>query len=294
MRAGELVVLSGRHKSFKSTHVLQMGRDGAAGQAFLGRFTVPKPVLVLIVQEEIHPTFYALRVQEMVADLDRHSRSRMLVLNRRGVRLEKDTAPWDGLIALIGERRPQILILDNVSAMFPPGIRENDYQEVYTRVIAPLLELRDKYDLGIIAVAHDRKPVGDSGRSVRGTSAWENAADTLIVIHRSEALATIKVEARNGGGAEDYAVRFNPETGQLELAELPPRITTPERASTINAMLASGGSISAPDLAKALNIARNAALLRLQALVGEGHVTVDASQRPHVFSLKEEAREATE
>ena len=171
-------ILAGEPKTFKSLLTLEMAVSVATGKPFLGRFEVPNPGPVVVVQEE-NPLYYMqdrlVKVLTARGPLPREPIKMgnrqyavgtapeldITFLNRQGFLLNKP-AYRELLEKHIEATKPTLLILDPLYDMIE-NLDENESVEVRP-VLRWLKQVSARYRLSVVLVHHWRKASSGGGR----------------------------------------------------------------------------------------------------------------------------------
>jgi hypothetical protein len=288
LREKELAVVSGRWDSFKSSFSLELAASVACGFDFLGEYEVEKRGPVLVIQEEIPDDDYYARVKRVLEGMPDERANNLLLLSRKRftVAIGGQSEGFQAMEKIIAEQGVVLVVLDNLSRMYPPGFKENDAPAM-TELLKPLSWLQDKYGVAFLIVHHDRKPLGDDrGATPRGSSVLENYPDVRIHIERRKehlSRATVTIRGR-GFGAREFGAELNEQTLRLEAADVP-ILTTDEQNKTLEVLEQLGGWRTPADVAGGLAISPEAARKRLERLSKSEKVDVDRSGgRPYRYS----------
>jgi replicative DNA helicase len=190
-------ILGGGPKLGKSALVMNLALCASVGQPWLGFPT--ERARTLIVNAEVQERELRTRMKVMLQDFTPSlPHDAIYFVTDRGLRIDRG----DGLQTLrrlIEETTPDLLVLDPLS-------RFHDLDENTTRdmgmIIAALGQLVDAYGLAILLVHHIAKPsTGDprqGGFRLRGSSALFGAADTVMMLDRTDDGFRLGLELRNG------------------------------------------------------------------------------------------------
>jgi hypothetical protein len=199
-------MLAGESKSFKSLLTYDLAISVASGTPFLNHFPVPATGPVIIIQEENEPGLVQDRMMRIAHSRDlgpqtRHSNGHTIldfgrdlpigILNNAGFNLAD--AQWmSWLKSIIRDIKPVLVVLDPLYLM-TPGIDENSSVDM-TPVLRELLEIKQKYNTGILIVHHFHKP------KTEGTKRIANRISGSGVFHRWFASAVFAevIDEQNG------------------------------------------------------------------------------------------------
>jgi hypothetical protein len=174
----------------------------------------------LIVQSELRPE----AVQQRFADMLRHEpdpfpEGRLHVQSRRGVMLD-DPAGLAQIAAWIEETGADLVCIDPLARHMHGDENSNRDMGAVVRAVDSLIE---RYGVAVWIVHHPSKPKeGDSrtgGMRLRGASALFGAADTVMMMDRSDDGFMLTFELRHGPDPEPMRVT---RTEDLWLVEAGP------------------------------------------------------------------------
>lgn len=172
---------------------------------------------------------------------------------------------------------PQIklVVIDTLQRFRDSSARaQNAYAADY-EALAPLQQLcRERPGVGILCVHHKRKAVADDPiDSINGSAAIAGAADAIWIMSRRGAEYSIHIEGRDWEQDEN-TFSIERDAGSWRLVG-GPRLSASEREVLKHLDLV--GGMTAPQLADALGIGRQAAYERLRRMAERGLVGHDAS-----------------
>jgi RecA-family ATPase len=220
------LLFGGHAKIGKSFLMLEIARALATGSAPLGCawMHVPKPVRVLVVEQELGEWGLQKRVRQVLRTENRdflrtnfHYKSQM-----RGLKLNDPRGP-EHIARWVKEAGAQVLILDPIGKLHEWD--ENDSSQI-NRLFSTVERILDKcsdLDLSIIISHHFGKPNRDprvegdpfSPYNFRGSSKFYDDPDTLVTCVRKDVdpkrkwwLIDTKWETRQGGDLEDPFLRL--------------------------------------------------------------------------------------
>jgi hypothetical protein len=193
-----LNVTSGPPKRGKSLFVLNREIRRAHGQPFLGFPTTPGRTLYI--QAEIPEANLKERYVAMLKGegLDADGlRDHIKTVTRRGLFLD-EPAGFDTVRRLIEQTQPDLVSLDPLARFFVG--EENSAREM-GRLINALDRLIQEYKIAVELVHHTGKPVhGDprqGGHRLRGSSALFGAADSVVILDRTQDAWLVSFELRH-------------------------------------------------------------------------------------------------
>lgn len=291
LREKELAVLSGRFDSLKSTFALELAASEACTFDFLGEHEVEKKGRVFVIQEEIPVDDYDARVKRVLDGQPDEAADNLLLWSRKGFVLETHTEGFQAMERIIADEGVVLVVLDNLSRMYPPGFKENDAPPM-TELLKPLSRLQDRYGVAFLIVHHDRKPLGDDrGWTPRGSSVLENYPDVRIHIDRSKkdlTRATVTIRGR-GFGSGEFGVQLDEQTLRLKAADVLPMTTdVQEKTKEVVKMHAGSDGVTAAEVAPWLGLKEDAARKRLARMAKDGKLSVDKNSTPHRYFVPSE------
>jgi len=272
---GELAILTGPFDALKSRLATEIVRAIASGESLLGRFDVPKPGTVILVQEEIHPAvFDRERVIPLLEGLPEEVANRILIVNRAGFRLDLE---WiDLLEQMIIKTGAVAVVIDPLSEVTPtwPGFNLNQDTSV-TEMLRPLKGLRDKYQVTIFLVHHDPK-LNEFERRARGSSVLLNSPDLRVLLQGVESAdgnhrSRVQIRSRNWRRPEPFNIVCL-EDGRVAWEEAM-NISSPEKDSVVRAvkyLTKDGIGPTKAQIAECLMINPDAVKKRLQRVKEDG------------------------
>jgi hypothetical protein len=197
---GDVGILGGEPKSYKSFLALQIAVAVASGSPCLGRFQVPSPgrVLVFAAEDALHTVRCRLDgiCHQVGADLDDLD---LWVITAPVVRLDRQE-DRRALHETIESLQPKLLILD-------PFVRLHRVDENASAAVAPLLaalrHLQRTHGCAILVVHHARKSgAARAGQALRGTSEFHAWGDVTVFLQRMRVGVRLSVEQRAGRGID--------------------------------------------------------------------------------------------
>jgi hypothetical protein len=217
---GELGVVAGEPKAFKSWLGIDLAVSVATGDAVAGQWQVSRPGPTLLIQEENRDDELASRFRARLARCPEPGAVPALIRSNRGTRLD-DPATIRALIAMIETERICLVVLDPLYRLH--GAEENDATEM-GRVIEVLLSIRNATGAAIVLIHHVRKrererergraPVPVSGADLRGSNVLHAVIDAGIYLTRhpdDPYRVSVNVERRSAPAGQAELV-FDPET----------------------------------------------------------------------------------
>jgi RecA-family ATPase len=186
----EVTLLSGVGGSNKSGFGQQLCACSAQAIPMLGLPTEGGPALYVTAEDDTRELHWrhahilkALRIGDPLAAVGKlHLVSIRGELENQLVSFSFDgrmtrTPTFHKLRATIAQKRPRLVVLDNVAHLF--GGNENDRVQV-TQFVNALYSLCNEFGCSIVLIAHPNK----SGDDYSGTTAWPNSVRSHIVIRR--------------------------------------------------------------------------------------------------------------
>lgn len=208
---GAVGFIAGMGKSFKSFLSLELGYSLASGVDFIGKFKVPEPRRVLLVQQESSLGAYQVRVANVARRMG--PSENLFIVSNKHLSLESPT-DVERLENEIARVRPALLILDPLASFLHGD--ENSAQHM-GEVVSTIRRLRDDYGCAICIVHHNRK----DGTAMRGSTALYNASEVTVKMQRTadrESLTSeVNVELKEFEGPPPFAVVMDSETCELRI-----------------------------------------------------------------------------
>jgi len=214
---GEVGVIGGQPKSFKSFLALDLAVSVASGTPCLGRHRVPTPGRVLLYAAEDLEDEVRLRLEKLCdrsgvdfATLDLH------VIRETSLRLdvEEDCLALEDAVARL---EPVLFILD-------PFVRCHRIDENVSAQVVPLLaflrELQRRYGCAVAVVHHAKKGTGSirPGQALRGSSEFHSwGGSNLYLRLAGEGEVTLNVEQRSAPSIEGLRLRLDSTGDRLGL-----------------------------------------------------------------------------
>jgi hypothetical protein len=190
-----LVIVGGGPKLGKSALVSNLLIRRHRGEPWLGFATTTGRSL--LANAEIPEREFQKRLSLQLKDGDRPPKNSIYVLTDRRIKLDRP----EGLARLrqhLEAIKPDLLVIDPLARFFSGD--ENSARDMGALVTA-LDVLIQEYDLTIIIVHHTGKPGADhreGGQRLRGSSALFGAADTVMVLDRTDGGFKLSFELRHG------------------------------------------------------------------------------------------------
>lgn len=193
-------VLAGEPKTYKSVISTDLAVSIASGTPFLGQFKIPTTGPVLIIQEENDPGEFQDRLNRIAFSrgllgsgsmdgdyitLNPDVELPITIYNNQGFDLT-DPRSFAFLRKKCRELKPALIILDPFYLM-TPGVDENSAAQVGP-ILARLLKLKQKYNVGIQLIHHYRKqnlasPIYGAAR-MSGTGVFHRWFDSAVYVER--------------------------------------------------------------------------------------------------------------
>lgn len=163
----------GRPGSGKSFLALDMAGAVATGQPWQGRLV--RPGRVLYVAAEAGASIgQRVRAWEAANKVSTHNVTWLdFPINAAG-------GDWGNLVEIVGEDRPALVVLDTQARM-TRGMEENSSKDM-GEYVAAVDRLREACGGCVVSVHHSSK----AGQAIRGSTALEGAADTVIQLERAD------------------------------------------------------------------------------------------------------------
>jgi len=225
---GALAEVGGMKGTHKSFFMNSLALHLASGRSPFLNFMVPKPYRVLLIQQEISLGQHRARMERMIRVGQFETGGRLFTFTTTGRQRKLEKA--EDLAELkkwISDCKPDILCLDPLSS-FEQGEENNSRDR--KRTVSILNELKAVFGLALVVSHHFSSKVSpddplapkEAGGWFRGHSAFPDAADTLICLHRLpgqrenpnlpksyEDYNLIEIQTRNGRWPARFAVEFD-------------------------------------------------------------------------------------
>lgn len=230
---GGAVLIYAVPKLLKTWLALDLAIAAACGQDFLGRFSVPKPVRVLLVQIEDRTVELQKRLLNIVtADGNLPAPGMLKIIPRRSLNL-MDKACRKEFHKVLAEVRPDIVILDVFRRFFRGDVNSPKESAEFLDILD---EFRDEYGCAIVLVHHARKDTkGAMQTHALGSTYLAAWADVLIQITNKQTQGDsisveLEIESKSGSEPDPIRVVFNPNGSPILVAEAGGRDSEIERA----------------------------------------------------------------
>ena len=152
---GGLLLAEGATEIGKSYFLLQLAMSLATGEPFLGRWSVDRPLRVLLLQAEIGKRRFQQRVAKLWPNFIRGSfSSNLMVMSPYSLKLD-DEGNLRKLEAIIVGANVEVVIFDPLRP-FHQG-DENSSQDMET-IFTAFREFQVKHDMAVVYAHHERKP----------------------------------------------------------------------------------------------------------------------------------------
>jgi len=314
-------IIGGEPKTSKTTLALALALAVASGKPFLGQYPVATQGPVLFVQEENAPWMMQDRLRKLAAysglitDRDAQTRSarrddlarkgRLVVsldfpeelplrfLNNYGFDLDEEDHR-DMLEAEVAAVRPALVVLDPLYLLL--GGADLDKASSLRPFLKWLLHLRYAYGTAIAVVHHFRKASGQpgqhqgrTGQRVLGSTTLHGWSDTALYASARESLRTgwtsTHIETEFRSMAPQMPIDLQLTLGQPGDLHMEAEILKFNIADKLFGLVPVDGSISAPALAKEMDLDKRMVLMRargdarLVVSVGNGRGNVTQISR---------------
>lgn len=264
-------VIGGGPKVLKSHLAVDLAVSVAAGGLFLGRFLVPAPRRVLLMQFESARAAFQRRVRAAITRYD-SAPEELYVVSNEPVLFE-DRVSMQRVEITLGQVRPDLFILDPLAAMTTGD--ENSAQEMGA-IVRQLRAWRDQHGCAIALVHHTNKGAAGagaglrSGMKLRGSSALYAAVEWALWVERPDDAAPrveVRVEQKEAEPRKPFAVELDGTTLQLRVVadEISVQVTDDE---ILEAIVARKRRATAQDLAADTGLSERAVRDRMTYLVG--------------------------
>ena len=225
------LLFGGHAKVGKSFIMLELARALASGTSPFEchYFSVPEPVKVLVIEQELGPYGLQKRVKQVYKNVDDHILRENLWYVSRAPELQFDNLVGRKYIHdLIAEVQPNVLIIDPAGKIHSYEENSNsDISRFWNHIDALLKEFRH-LDMSLILSHHFGKPARDprwevdplSPYNFRGASKWYDDPDCLVTVVRGLPMINTPNEAwyirtrwesRHGETPEDLVFSVNRE-----------------------------------------------------------------------------------
>jgi hypothetical protein len=225
---GGLIEVGGMKGTHKSFLMNSLALHLASGRSPFLNFTILRPYRVLLIQQEISVGQHRARMERMIKAGQFETGGRLFTFTTTGkqrkLERQEDLAE---IKKWIGDCKPDVLLLDPLSS-FEQGEENNSRDR--KRTVSILNELKATFGLALVVSHHFSSKVSpddplapkEAGGWFRGHSAFPDAADTLICLHRLpgqrensnlpksyEDYNLIEIQTRNGRWPARFAVEFD-------------------------------------------------------------------------------------
>ncbi len=283
-----LIWVQGKPTSGKSFLVLDWAGCVGAGDKWQGYPTRRGEVLYLIAEG-------VSGIKQRVRAWEHSAGHRMAGVHFLPVAVQSaDPAQWTALCRLAGELRPAMTILDT-QARVTVGLDENSSQDM--GVFVDRIEQLRAAAGGAIVVVHHQ---GRDGEHLRGSSALDGAAETVIRVKKEDDRITVDcVKQKNGPEFDPITVRLVSYEMSAILSPIEPgasvQIGTPAIRKMISTWWDSDGTdwVSASHLIKNLGIASTTFHKNKKALIKAGLVEEDGTGKTKRYRLTQSAMSPT-
>jgi AAA domain len=211
--AGGFSLLVAKPKVGKSTLARNLALQVAQGRDFFGKKTQQGSVIYLALEEKR-------------SEVRKHFKE-MGATGEKEIYLFAASAPVDALQqirAVTEEKKPVLIIIDPLFRL--TRVKDgNDYAQV-TAALEPLLVLARETGAHVLCVHHTGKGDREGGDSILGSTAIFAAADTALMMKRSDRYRTVTSQQRYGEDLLETTLRFDPKTRTVTLGETKEREET--------------------------------------------------------------------
>ena len=224
-------VLAGEAKTFKSVIATDLAVSVASGTPFLNHFPIPYSGPVLYIQEENDEGEVQDRLRRIATSRDlirmptyderedalvfpANPQVPLYVYNNTGFNLtDEEDIEW--LAKECEELDPALIILDPFYLM-TPGVDENAQVQV-TPVLQALLDLKQRYDVGILIIHHYRKqntmsPSHGAAR-MSGTGVFHRWFESAVYVEKGSNPFSVRLVPDHRGHAPQGAIRCQFDLG---------------------------------------------------------------------------------
>ena len=223
------VILGGRSKEGKSTLMVALAMSVALGKPpFIETFPVKQTGRVFIISAEDSEQIVMDRLSRLAAahgitdpgTLDIH------ISCRKGFRLD-DPGWFSALEGLVAELTPVLIILDPLRGVFSGD--ENDSASA-RRFAERVRALQEICGSSIVVIHHLRKERDIGGawtrpsESLRGSTDFHAAADTVLILRRNRDVCTLEGEHRAGPPLEKFRFKVLQDEKTLRFVPAPDAI----------------------------------------------------------------------
>lgn len=177
LRVGDLAIITGPADSFKSTLALEMAWSLATGRPLLGRIPIRKRLRMGVLQNEIDPGAYKLRVEQPYTAHDD-----LLLCSDLDFTFDR----MDELVEACDDLALDGIVLDRLGTMWPEyDVTGVPFSENEKSHVSRLLRRLKGLNRTVIMVHHDPKPSAGMRGRASGSAALINDPDTRLYLDRS-------------------------------------------------------------------------------------------------------------
>lgn len=224
LRRGGLSFLYAAPKVGKSSTARTLTRAVALGEPFLGRDVQQGGVVYMA-------------LEEMPVDVQEHF-TQMGLPDTAQIEFVFEREPEHALRKLeqlIKKLESALVVVDTLIQLV--SIKDiNDYAHT-VRALQPLLALTRRSNAHVLCLHHSRKSGGSYGEEGLGSQALSGAGDVIFSLKRGEHYRSISSTQRRGRPLEESVLRWNEETGLVELAGTKKAVDTEIKGEEIIAFL---------------------------------------------------------
>ena len=276
---GGMSMLAARPKAGKSTLARCAMLAVARGMELLGRETVKGTVLALNLEDSMR------KVRVHMNEIGAHRDDKILWFGPADMP-HKATDRLDLLDALIAKHKPALVVID--TAIHFLGLTEtNDYGPV-AMALHPLKNMARAADSHIMLLHHTNKGADNTGREIMGSTAFEAAPDTVMILKDENDTRSIYTKQREGEAMPETTLRLDP-TGWVEAGRTTAAV---KRAALDDELLSIIGQHGAPietgDIVGASTKSKPDVLECLRRLTADGLVERTGRgtrNSPHCYSV---------
>jgi hypothetical protein len=188
--AGDVVVIHGYEESFKSILTVQFAENIASGTPFLGRFPIPTPRVVGIINTEIHEGLLGKRLRPMFPKNAPPENLRFL--GEDGMKSLRRTRSMEAKLRFVQDWANQegleVIVIDVANDFFRGDDNPSDEKHVGSFFDG----LRNIPLKARILVRHDRKKkaedfdIGNSNELIRGSAEWKEDPELIFYVKRED------------------------------------------------------------------------------------------------------------
>ncbi len=209
-------------KLLKTWIALDLAVAAACGRNFLGRYSVPKPVRVLLVQIEDRAVELKKRLENIIASDGSMPELGMLqIIPRRSLNL-MDKECRKELHRVLAQVRPDIVILDVLRRFFRGDV---NMPKDSADFLETLDKFRDECGCAIVLVHHARKD-SKGAMQIHALGSTNLAAwpDVLVKVANKQIQGglisvELEIESKSGSVPDPVRVVFNPNGSPILVAE---------------------------------------------------------------------------